>query len=159
MKPSVRPIVLGAVVAGLAWSCGGGGGGAYGGATAPNPAAATTPTTSDPGTTVVGILGDRGASSFAPDPVTVKMGQKVAWKNQDGILHRIVQDRAGSGDNGGGDPYGGNPGGSAPAPGDGFDGGDVPPGAMSNAMSLSTQGTIHYHCAIHPSMTGSIVVQ
>lgn len=156
MKRSVRPIVLGAALAGLAWSCGGGGGGAYGGATAPNPAAVTTPTP-DAGTTVVGILGNRGASSFAPDPVTVKMGQKVAWRNQDGILHRIVQDRAGSGDNGGGDPYGGNPGGSAP--GDGFDAGDTAPGATSNAMSLGTQGTIHYHCAIHPSMTGSIIVQ
>jgi len=159
MKPSVRPIVVGAALACLAWSCGGGGGGAYGGATAPNPAAAATPTASDPGTTVVGILGNRGASSFSPDPVAVKMGQKVQWRNQDGIVHRIVQDKAGSGDNGGGDPYGGNPGGSAPTPGDGFDGGDTAPGAMSNAMSLSTQGTIRYHCSIHPSMTGSIVVQ
>ena len=160
MKQGVRRTVLGVALACLAWSCGGGGGGAYGGATAPNPPAATTPTTSEPGTTVVGILGDRGASSFSPDPVTGKMGQRVAWRNQDGILHRIVQDRAGNGgDNGGGDPYGGNPGGSAPTPADAFDGGDTAPGAMSNAMSLSTQGTIRYHCAIHPSMTGSIVVQ
>jgi plastocyanin len=154
MKPSVRPTLLGVALACFAWRCGGGGGGAYGNATAPNPPAATTPA-SDPGTTVVGILGDRGASSFSPDPVTVKMGQKVQWRNQDGILHHIVQDKAGNGDNG--DPYGGNPGGSAPA--DGFDGGNTAPGAMSSAMSLNTQGTIRYHCAIHPSMTGSIVVQ
>lgn len=154
MIPSVRPTVLGVALACLAWSCGGGGGGGYGGATTPNPPAATNPTTSEPGTTVVSILGDRGASSFAPDPVTVKMGQRVAWRNQDGILHHIVQDKAGSDP---GDGYGGNPGGSAPA--DGFDGGDTAPGAMSSAMSLNARGTIRYHCAIHPSMTGSIVVQ
>ncbi len=92
MKPSVRPTVAGVALACLALSCGGGGGGAYGGATAPNPPAATTPTTSDPGTTVVGILGDRGASSFAPDPVTVKMGQKVAWKSD---VERDVAQRPG----------------------------------------------------------------
>jgi plastocyanin len=104
---------------------------------------------------VVGILGDRGAQSFAPNPVTAKVGQKVAWRNQDGIVHRVVQDRAG--DNNNNDGYGYGPGSSAP---DGvFDGGETGPGATSSAMSLSAAGTIHYHCLIHPSMVGTIVVQ
>ena len=131
-------------------SCGGGGGGgAYGGTTAPTAAAGNT---SDSSTAVVGILGDRGGQSFAPNPVTAKVGQKVAWRNQDGTVHRIVQDSVANNNN---DGYG--PGYSA---GDGvFDAGETAPGATSTAMSLSSAGTVRYHCAIHPSMVGTIVVQ
>jgi plastocyanin len=150
MNSRIHAATLVLVVAGiLASSCGGGGYGAT--PTAPTSNAGNA---SDTGTTnVVGILGERGAQSFAPDPVTAKVGQKVAWRNQDGIVHRIVQDSAGNSNNN--DGYG--PGYSA---GDGvFDGGETGPGATSAAMSLSSAGSIRYHCAIHPSMTGTIVVQ
>ena len=156
MKQVDRSTVLAVLVAGaLAASCGGGGGG-YGGPTAANPPAGNTGT-SDSGVTVVGILGDRGTSSFAPNPVSVRIGQKVQWRNQDGTVHRIVQDRAGDDGNSSGDPYGG--GGQGGAGTSGFDGGDTAPGGMSNAMTLNAAGTIRYHCAIHPGMVGSIVVQ
>lgn len=154
MKQMDRPTLLAVLVAGaLASSCGGGGG--YSAPSAPNPPAANTGTSTDPAATVVGILGDRGASSFSPNPVTAKIGAKIQWRNQDGILHRIVQDKAGDGGNTG-DPYGGGPGGSDPS---GFDGGDTSPGSMSNAVTLNAAGTVRYHCAIHPGMVGSIVVQ
>ena len=150
MKESRSLAALTVLLAGtLLTSCGGGGGGgAYGGTSTPTAAG----NTADPGATVVGILGDRGGQSFTPNPVTAKVGQKVAWRNQDGIVHRIVQDSVANNNN---DGYG--PGYSA---GDGvFDGGETAPGAMSSSMSLSSAGTIRYHCAIHPSMVGTIVVQ
>ena len=154
MKQMDRSTVLAVVVAGaLASSCGGGGG--YSAPTTANPPASTGNT--DPAATVVGILGDRGASSFSPNPVSARIGAKVQWRNQDGVLHRIVQDRAGDDGNNSGDPYGG--GGQGGSGGTGFDGGDTAPGSMSNAMTLNAAGTIRYHCAIHPGMVGSIVVQ
>ena len=154
MKQMDRSTVLAVLVAGaLASSCGGGGGG-YNAPTTANPPASTGST--DPAATVVGILGDRGSSSFAPNPVTARIGQKVQWRNQDGVLHRIVQDRAGDDGNNNGDPYGPNPGGGSAG---GFDGGDTAPGGMSNAVTLTAAGTMRYHCAIHPGMVGSIVVQ
>jgi plastocyanin len=154
MKLMDRWTVLAVVAAGaLATSCGGGGG--YSAPSAPNPPATNTGT-SDPAATVVGILGDRGASSFSPNPASAKIGAKIQWRNQDGVLHRIVQDKAGDGGNNNGDPYGPPGGGSGS---DGFDGGDTSPGSMSNAVTLSAAGTFRYHCAIHPGMVGSIVVQ
>ena len=153
MKEKGR-VVLAVFVAGaLASGCGGGGGG-YSAPTAANPPANTGNT--DPAAMVVGILGDRGSNSFSPNPASARIGQKVQWRNQDGTLHRIVQDRAGD-DGNTGDPYygGGGQGGS----GTGFDGGDTAPGAMSGAMTLNAAGTLRYHCAIHPGMVGSIVVQ
>jgi plastocyanin len=155
MKQAHRPTLLAILVAGaLASSCGGGGGG-YSAPTAANPPANTG--SSDAATTVVGILGDRGSSSFAPNPASARIGQKVQWRNQDGVLHRIVQDRAGDDGNNSGDPYGG--GGQGGSGTTGFDGGDTAPGGMSNAMTLNAAGTVRYHCAIHPGMVGSIVVQ
>jgi plastocyanin len=154
MKQTRRPTLLAVLVAGaLASSCGGGG---YSAPAAPNPPAANTGNT-DTGATVVGILGDRGTSSFAPNPVSARIGQKVQWRNQDGTVHRIVQDRVGDDGNNSGDPYGG--GGQGGSGTSGFDGGDTAPGGMSNAMTLGAAGTIRYHCAIHPGMVGSIVVQ
>jgi plastocyanin len=154
MKQVNRSTVLAVLVAGaLASSCGGGGG--YSAPTTANPPAANTGTT-DPAATVVGILGDRGSSSFAPNPVSARIGAKVQWRNQDGTLHRIVQDRTGDDGNNSGDPYRPGQGGSGPA---GFDGGDTAPGSMSNAVTLSAAGTFRYHCAIHPGMVGSVVVQ
>lgn len=157
MKQMGRSTVLAAVlVAGaLASGCGGGSGG-YNAPTTANPPATNTGG-GEPAATVVGILGDRGSSSFAPNPVTARIGQKVQWRNQDGTLHRIVQDRAGDDGNNTGDPYGG--GGQGGSGGTGFDGGDTAPGGMSNAVTLTAAGTMRYHCAIHPGMVGSIVVQ
>ena len=155
MKQKGRSTVLAVFVAGaLASSCGGGGG--YNAPTTSNPPAANTGS-ADPAATVVGILGNRGSSSFAPNPLTGRTGQKVQWRNQDGTVHRIVQDRGGDDGNNSGDPYGG--GGQGGSGGSGFDGGDTAPGGMSNAVTLTAAGTMRYHCAIHPGMVGSIVVQ
>jgi len=73
-----------------------------------------------------------GAQSFSPDPGAVKVGQKVAWHNADGITHT--------------------------ATGTGFDTGSIPPGSTSAPITFNTAGSIPYHCSIHPSMVGSLNV-
>jgi plastocyanin len=157
MKQMDRSAVLAVLVAGaLVSSCGGGGGG-NSAPTAPNPPTAN-PGTPEPAAMVVGIVGDRGSNSFSPNPAAARIGQKVQWRNNDRVLHRIVQDRAGDDGNNSGDPYGGG-GGQGGSGGTGFDGGDTAPEGMSSAMTLSAAGTLRYHCAIHPGMVGSIVVQ
>ena len=99
---------------------------------------ASTTTTAGP-TTTVGSGG--GATQVAlqnlqisPTSVTVKAGDTVTWTNKDGFTHRLV------GDNGE------------------FDSGDLVAGATFSFV-FKTAGTVAYHCSIHPSMTGTIVVQ
>jgi plastocyanin len=116
------------------------------------PTAAAPPV--DSNTVVVGVMGNNGASSFSPNPATAKVGQKVAWKNQDGIVHHIVEDSSDNSNDG----YGYGPG-NGSSSGSGFDGGTTAPGATSGTMTLGTAGTMHYHCSIHPGMVGTVVVQ
>lgn len=40
-----------------------------------------------------------------------------------------------------------------------FDTGDIAPGATSGPIVFSVKGTFTYHCSVHPSMHGTIVVQ
>jgi len=35
----------------------------------------------------ISMVGDRGAQSFAPNPTTIRVGQSVAWKNNDTTAH------------------------------------------------------------------------
>ena len=137
------------VVGGLAaLSCGGGSSpsGGYNSPTAPS--GGTTAGASG----VVTIVGNNGAMSFSPDPVTVRVGQALSWKNADGIAHQIVQDSTDPASNGGG-YYGGGD-----SVGTGFNMGQVAPGSTSRTVSFTTNGTVTYHCSIHPGMTGTILV-
>lgn len=108
-------------------ACGGGGG---------NPASPT-PTPGAGGgvtqTVTVSIVADRGAQSFSPNPVTVGQDLMVAWRNTDGVIHRIVAN-----DNS-------------------FDTGDIAPGATSRTLQSPAVGA-NYHCSIHPTMIGAIGV-
>jgi plastocyanin len=93
----------------------------------------STPTS--PADVTISIVGINGSSSFSPSPTTVSAGQRVSWKNIDSRVHNIVQD---------------TPGFSTP---------DIAAGAAAAPVTLVTRGTFTYHCANHPSMTGSITVQ
>ena len=75
-----------------------------------------------------------GISDFAfhPPKMTVNVGSKVTFSNSDGVTHT--------------------------ATGKGFDTGDIKPG-KSASVTFSKKGTFAYHCTIHPSMHGKIVVQ
>lgn len=117
-----------AVVAGIlvAVACGGGSG--TGPTGVPNPP----PGGGGAADVTITINSMSGPQSFSPDPGAVKVGQKVAWHNADGITHT--------------------------ATGTGFDTGSIPPGSTSSPITFSTAGTIPYHCSIHPSMVGSLNV-
>jgi plastocyanin len=96
------------------------------------------PTTSAPTTSAdvtINIQGNNGAQSFSPNPSTMRVGQRVAWRNADSITHNATQD-AGS-----------------------FQTGNISPGATSAPVTMSTAGTFPYRCTIHPGMVGTITVQ
>jgi plastocyanin len=80
------------------------------------------------------INGMSGASSFSPSSATVRVGQRVRWRNADSVVHTATQD------------------------GGGFDTGPIAPGATSTPRTLSVARTLGYHCSIHPSMVGTLVV-
>jgi len=75
--------------------------------------------------------------AFTPSSLAVKTGSTVTWVNQDGVAHTIVSDP--------GSPLT-------------FSSDPLQNGA-SFTVSFTQPGTYTYHCSIHPSMTGTIVVQ
>jgi plastocyanin len=70
--------------------------------------------------------------AFGPSNVTVKVGQKVTWTNQDDAPHTVT----------GGE----------------LDSGTLAKGA-SFSFTPTKAGAIAYICAIHPSMKGTLTVQ
>ena len=95
--------------------------------TAPAPSAAADVT--------VTIQGNNTINSYAPNPVTVRVGQTIAWRNADSITHTATQDSGG------------------------FNTGTIAAGAISAATMMNTAGTFPYHCTIHPGMVGTVSVQ
>ena len=71
---------------------------------------------------------------FSPKPIQVTVGSTVTWTNATAPVHTATSDSGA------------------------WDTGNITPGATSSAVSFPTAGTFAYHCAIHPSMTGSVVV-
>ena len=75
-----------------------------------------------------------GASAYAPNPVTVSQGSVVTWSNSDPTTHDVVAD-----------------------------GGTFDSGRMNQngtfSFTFTQKGTYTYHCSIHPTMTGTVVVQ
>jgi plastocyanin len=71
---------------------------------------------------------------FVPDPTNVTTSSVVTWTNNDFFTHRLGAD------------------------GGSFDTMDVTQGQVAT-VAFPTAGTFTYHCSIHPSMTGTIVVR
>ena len=71
--------------------------------------------------------------AYNPTDLTVAVGTTVTWTNNDSVSHTVI------GDNGGPDS------------------GTIAPGGTYH-YTFTTAGTYSYHCAIHPSMTGSVTV-
>lgn len=111
-------------------ACGGSG---YSSPTSPSTPRPAPPPTAAADVTIT-IQGMAGAQSFSPTPAAVKSGQTVAWMNGDSIGHAIAQD------------------------GGGFSTPVIAPGTTSAPVTITTTGTLSYHCSIHPSMTGSLAV-
>jgi plastocyanin len=72
--------------------------------------------------------------AFAPETQTVTAGQTVTWTNQDDFPHYVITDA-----------------------GTALDSGDIDPGKTYTA-TLPTRGTYAYHCNIHNTMKGTILV-
>jgi len=72
--------------------------------------------------------------AFSPAQVTIKAGGTVKWTNQDSPTHTITSDN------------------------NTFTSGNLATG-QSFQFTFATAGTYTYHCSIHPSMTGTVVVQ
>ena len=72
--------------------------------------------------------------AFAPVSTTVKVGTTVIWENSDSVEHSAVAD-------------------------DGtFETNVLAPGAKGS-FTFTKAGSYTYHCGVHPSMTGTIVVE
>ena len=94
-------------------------------------APATMPTPTPPAINVtVTIVGSAGVKAFSPNPVMVKAGDTLIFKNGDATMHHVVLDD-----------------GSA-------DLGEIAPGS---SKGLTAKGSVaNFHCTIHSSMVGSI---
>lgn len=75
--------------------------------------------------------------AFTPSQISVTKGSTVTWTNNDSTTHTVVDDLS-------------NVGGPAS--------GDIAPGA-SYSFTFNKTGSFQYHCSIHPSMRGTIVVK
>lgn len=74
-------------------------------------------------------------TAFAPNPVTVKVGDSIMWVNTDSIAHTSTANN-----------------------GTTWNSGTIAPGG-SFKTTLTTAGTFAYHCAFHPGMVGTVTVQ
>lgn len=85
----------------------------------------------NPGTNSVDITG----YAFSPATLTIGVGESVTWTNKDSVPHTITSDS-------------GNELGSSSLAKDG-----------TYSHAFNTAGTFVYHCALHPNMKGTIIVQ
>jgi len=98
----------------------------------------TTTTTTTGATTTVNIpIGAAGltTTAYAPNPVTIKVGDSVNWINNDSIAHTSTANN-----------------------GTTFNSGTISPGG-SFKTTFTTAGSFPYHCAFHPGMVGTVTVQ
>jgi plastocyanin len=69
--------------------------------------------------------------AFNPGEITVTLGTEVTWINEDSTVHTVTDTD--------------------------LDSGEIKPGE-SFKYTFPAPGTYEYHCSIHPSMTGKVVV-
>jgi plastocyanin len=72
--------------------------------------------------------------AFTPATITVPVGTKVTWTNQDSANHTVTADD-----------------------GKAFSSGNIGSGATFS-FTFATAGTFPYHCAIHSNMTATVIV-
>ena len=72
--------------------------------------------------------------SFTPAKLSISVGTTVIWTNNDSVTHTVTAD------------------------GGAFDSNNLSPG-NTFSFTFSKAGTYTYHCKIHPSMMGTILVK
>ena len=137
------PIMVGALLAFAALGCGGGGGQPTGAPTAgPTGGAPTGAPTTAPNGGGEAVQCDAGTPgspvaiadfAFSPSSLTVAVNSTVTWTNADSAPHTVTFD-------------------------DGPDCKTLAGGASENVL-FTVAGTYPYHCNIHSSMKGTVVVQ
>ncbi|MFP5321798.1 MAG: plastocyanin/azurin family copper-binding protein [Acidimicrobiia bacterium] len=75
--------------------------------------------------------------TFEPASIEVSAGDTVTWRNEDGVGHTVTA-------------------GTPEEPGDAF-AEELPAGGTAE-VGFDEAGTFPYFCAIHPTMTGAVVV-
>lgn len=83
-----------------------------------------------------GAIGIRNMM-FTPSQITVAKGGTVTWTNNDSTTHTVIDDLSNAG---------------------GPHSGDIAPG-QTYSFTFNKTGSFQYHCSIHPSMRGTIVVK
>ena len=110
-------------------------------------APAQAPTSAGPAGTPLTILEGssvQGSPDFDPDTLTVKKGDKITVTNKDTLPHTVT---SGTGP-------------TDPTSAKQFDTSIIEPGATADIETTNiTPGDYPFHCAIHPYMTGKLVVQ
>jgi len=107
---------------------------------------ATTAQAGPPGTPLTILEGSsvQGSPDFDPDTLTVKKGDKITVTNKDTLPHTVT---SGTGP-------------TDPTSAKQFDTSIIEPGATADIETTNiTPGDYPFHCAIHPYMTGKLVVQ
>jgi plastocyanin len=148
MRRTLVALTLLVAIGVLAAGCGGntpgpGGDGAGGGSPATTAAPSATgsggrgayggrPTTSGAGAPAGGTAVAIDSFAFSPATLKTRVGQKVTWSNRQGVAHTVTA-------NGGAFNH------------------PMPSGARFS-FPFTKAGTFAYHCTIHPSMQGTIVV-
>ena len=83
------------------------------------------------------VAADRTVSiqgfAFSPKTVSISVGDRVTWRNEDATAHTATDSGK-------------------------FDTGDIGPGG-AKSVTFNAAGTYSYICAIHPTMTGTVVVR
>jgi plastocyanin len=129
-------IVPTAVLLALIIGCGGG----YSPApSTPSPTPAPTPAPTPSATTAATITIQTsartlGTAAFVPNPVNVSQGGVITWSNTDSTTHDMVSDTGV------------------------WDSGRIAPNGSFD-FTFAAKGSYPYHCSIHPSMIGTVVVQ
>jgi plastocyanin len=78
-----------------------------------------------------------GATAFGDEPVVIHKGERLRWRNVDGVEHNVVAD--------------------TPLP-EFVTTGTLAPGG-ERLFTMNTIGTTSIHCAIHPQMRGTLVIR
>ena len=84
-----------------------------------------------------------GEKAWSPNPVEVKVGQKIIWTNNDSVQHTVTSGSPGS-----------------PDSGQVFDSGltKLLNKGETFEWTATTAGEIPYYCQLHPTQVGSVVV-
>lgn len=81
---------------------------------------------------------DLGAFAFGDEDLVIYKGERMRWRNLDGVEHNVVAD--------------------SPALPEFMTTGLLQPGE-EKSFDMSTLGRTKVHCTIHPQMTGTVVVR